>query len=381
MLNKVSAVSTRQSKQTPLARYANLLLGTDAKQRIRIQRALISMFVYAICILLIAYESYFGIMSKLPAQLLATACVLSVGGFYLALRSGWSLRFKDPALTLPQIFVAQLCIAGAYATTGYAHPGTLILFALVLVFGLFSLSARLALAVSSYSVLLVGAVMLIKSNTDPIVYPARIEFIYFVFVVTILPTIALLAGQLTRMRDRLKAQKKDLETALAHIESMATRDDLTGLFNRRHMLEAIGEQVRRQARSGHRFSLVLLDLDYFKHFNDTYGHTFGDQVLCVFSLNLLASLRETDIIGRWGGEEFLLLLPETPPGSSTLGISRLRDTLAKLPVLAEEPELRIQFSAGVIEVGVGEPIAQAIERADKALYAAKLAGRNRTIVA
>ncbi|HSB97631.1 MAG TPA: diguanylate cyclase, partial [Spongiibacteraceae bacterium] len=305
---------------------------------------------------------------------------LVVVGFYLALRSGWSLRCRDPALTLQQILVAQSCIAAAYAITGTAHAGTLMLLALVLVFGIFSLSARLARLVSIYTVALIGAVMLYKSIADPLLYPARVEGVYFVFMATILPTIALLAGQLTQMRDRLKAQKKALEFALAHIESMATRDELTGLFNRRYLLEAIEAQVRRQKRSGQRFSLVLIDLDHFKRFNDDFGHAIGDQVLRLFALQALAALRDTDIIGRWGGEEFLLLLPETPPGSSTHGVTRLREQLANLPVSDAAPELRIQFSAGVIEVHAGEPIEQAIERADRALYAAKSAGRNCTIV-
>jgi diguanylate cyclase (GGDEF)-like protein len=362
------------------ARCGDFVVGVDARQRLRVTRSLLSALVYVVCIALIGYESYAGIMDARHGKLLAGCCLLVVVGFYLALRSGWSLRWRDPALTLQQILVAQSCIAGAYAISGAAHAGTLMLLALVLVFGIFSLSVRLARLVSLYTVALIGAVMLYKSIDDPILYPPRVEAVYFVFTATILPTIALLAGQLTQMRDRLKTQKKALEFALAHIESMATRDELTGLFNRRYMLEAIGAQVRRQARSGQRFSLVLVDLDHFKHFNDDFGHAVGDQVLRIFALQTLAALRDTDIIGRWGGEEFLLLLPETPPGSSTHGVARLREQLANLPVSDAVPQLRIQFSAGVIEFRAGEPIEQAIERADRALYAAKSAGRNCTIV-
>lgn len=361
-------------------RLLDLVLGSDARQRVRVTRSLLSALVYCVCIALIGYETYSGIMAPQAGAVLAVCCVLSVGGFYLALRSGWSIRCRDPALTLPQIVVAQACIAGAYAISSYTHGGTLMLTALVMVFGIFSLNARLARAVSLYTIALIGAVMLVMSNIDPINYPARLEAVYFVFVVAILPTIALLAGQLTQMRDRLKIQKRELELALTHIENMATRDELTGLFNRRYMLEAITAQLRRQARSGQRFSLVLVDLDHFKRFNDSYGHALGDQVLRMFALQALASLRETDIIGRWGGEEFLFILPETPPNSSTHGVARLRESLAQLPVNSAVPEMRICFSAGVIEFREGEPIEQAIERADNALYAAKSAGRNITVV-
>jgi diguanylate cyclase len=103
-------------------------------------------------------------------------------------------------------------------------------------------------------------------------------------------------------------------------------------------------------------------------------------VLRIFALQALAALRDTDIIGRWGGEEFLLLLPETPPGSSTHGVTRLRESLLQLSVTELAPDIRIQFSAGIVEFRLGEPVEQAIERADKALYAAKSAGRNCTVV-
>jgi diguanylate cyclase (GGDEF)-like protein len=376
-----ASASPQPAVRTPFnKRFLDLILGRDAKQRVRVTRSLVSALVYCVCIVLIGYQTSTGIMAQQQGALLAAACLLSVSGFYLALRSGWSIRCRDPALTLPQIVVAQACIAAAYAFSSYTHGGTLMLLALVMVFGIFSLNAHLARAVGIYTVVLIGAVMLYMAHSDPIDYPPRLEAVYFAFVATILPTIALLAGQLTQMRDRLKVQKKELELALAHIESMATRDELTGLFNRRYMLEAITMQVRRQARTGQRFSLVLVDLDHFKRVNDSYGHIVGDQVLRIFALQALASLRETDIIGRWGGEEFLFILPETPPNSSTHGVARLRESLGQMPVSTELSELRIRFSAGVIEFREGEPIEQAIERADHALYAAKSAGRNNTIV-
>ncbi|WP_217619232.1 GGDEF domain-containing protein, partial [Achromobacter sp. GbtcB20] len=110
-----------------------------------------------------------------------------------------------------------------------------------------------------------------------------------------------------------------------------------------------------------------------------YGHAAGDAVLRAFATQAQQILRTTDMIGRWGGEEFLLLLPETPPGDPALGVARLREALASMPASAALPDLRVRFSAGFARYDDGEPIDQAIERADRALYAAKSAGRNRSV--
>jgi diguanylate cyclase (GGDEF)-like protein len=124
----------------------------------------------------------------------------------------------------------------------------------------------------------------------------------------------------------------------------------------------------------------MIDLDHFKDVNDSFGHAVGDEALRAFANQARAVLRNTDVIGRWGGEEFLLVLPESPPGEPTVGVERLRARLAELVPCPSAPELRIRFSAGFTRYIEGEPIGQAIERADRALYQAKEDGRNRTVV-
>src|SRR5690606_30366864 len=139
--------------------------------------------------------------------------------------------------------------------------------------------------------------------------------------------ISRLSDRLMAMRTRLKTQKVALEQALTHIKEMASRDELTGLPNRRRMMALLQEHAMRPARGGPRFYVGIIDLDHFKNINDSYGHAAGDAVLRSFAAQAQVVLRGTDIIGRWGGEEFLLLLPETPPGEPTLGVARLRDSL------------------------------------------------------
>jgi diguanylate cyclase len=371
-----------------LARLKSLILTDDARQRLRISRALIATAMYALCVGLLLLTVYIGFTQLDLALWLTSGVIVSSATFYLLLRTGWNLSRADPALAFAQVLAAQTWIAVAYGITGTLHGGTLPLLALVLVFGMFNLSAREILIASVYTVIIMGAIILYKSITDASVYLARSEWFYFAMVCTIMPTISFLALQLTGMRERLRSQKRDLEIknsalqdAFARIEQMATEDELTGLMNRRFMLRVIAEHAQRHARLGHSFCLIMLDLDGFKAINDTYGHGVGDEVIRAFAREARKAMRETDVIARWGGEEFLILLNESPPHDSSVGLGRLRGALVNAVVCDSVPHLRTQFSAGITEYRPAEAIEQMIERADRALYKAKASGRNCTVLA
>jgi diguanylate cyclase (GGDEF)-like protein len=123
----------------------------------------------------------------------------------------------------------------------------------------------------------------------------------------------------------------------------------------------------------------LIDLDHFKSINDTHGHPVGDEVLVNFALQGCSVLRETDVIGRWGGEEFLVLMPETEAANQAqIAMTRLRDKLRSTQVSRAVADLRVRFSCGVATWSSQDTIAQVLERADQALYRAKAKGRDRT---
>jgi diguanylate cyclase (GGDEF)-like protein len=125
---------------------------------------------------------------------------------------------------------------------------------------------------------------------------------------------------------------------------------------------------------------VLIDLDHFKAVNDQHGHAVGDAVLRGFAQVLREGLRETDGAGRWGGEEFLLVLPHLPASAAAALVDRLRGAVSERLLDPTVPALRVSFSAGISECAGGELAQDAIARADDALYAAKNAGRGRTVV-
>lgn len=328
-----------------------------------------------------AYGVVFGYLElpriRLPAMLMALTVVL----FYSVVRSGQNLRFAEPSLAFPQALVAQTLLAITYRAIGQVHAGLLVYVAMIMFFGMFDMGPRKVRWLMFYSIGVMGAAMAWSAQSDPRVYPAGIELFYFAMMCTALPAISSLSVQLSTMRDRINSQKSELRQALVHIELVATHDELTKLPNRRHMIALLGEHITRRSRNGPGFSVALVDLDHFKRINDTFGHRVGDEALVAFATSAQAHLRSNDIIARWGGEEFLLLLPTAlPPGDPNVGVERLRTALAVGEASPQVPQLRIGFSAGMTQYLDGEGIDDMIERADRALYAAKGAGRNRTVV-
>jgi diguanylate cyclase (GGDEF)-like protein len=166
------------------------------------------------------------------------------------------------------------------------------------------------------------------------------------------------------------------------LQTLADRDDLTALLNRRKILALAAEALRASANSRSGLTIALLDLDHFKNFNDRYGHAFGDDVLRAFADAARRALRGADQIGRYGGEEFLVVMPDTDIAAARAVIERLRETVKKLPVANEaasrDGSAQVTLSAGLASARDGETsIEEVIRRADLALYRAKETGRDR----
>lgn len=356
-----------------------LLFTDDRIQRRCMKAMLIAAFVYAICAGVLAYGALQGLFASGPATVLAALMGATVLGFYLIMRSGLNRRLDEPTMAFQQSLVAQTLVGCAYALTGPMHVANLMLFALVMTFGMFDMKVRNARIMAAYTIAVVGSAMLWGWYHDPAGYPPRLEIVYFVVAVTVLTSVSQLSVVLAIMRGRLQRQKGELEQALAHIKDLATHDELTGLSNRRHILELLQQSALRHKRGGPAFYVAMVDLDHFKKINDEHGHAVGDDALRSFARQAQAQLRNTDDIGRWGGEEFLILMPETPPGDPNVGLERLRASLAGCEASDNVAGLRVLFSAGLSRYREGEAVGDTIERADRAVYAAKAAGRNRTV--
>jgi diguanylate cyclase (GGDEF)-like protein len=179
------------------------------------------------------------------------------------------------------------------------------------------------------------------------------------------------------MRQSLYASGLKLKEAYKRIEELAELDELTGSFNRRCIMRMLDDEIARAHRSKAPCSIALIDLDWFKRINDAYGHPTGDEVLRTFAITVFANIRTIDKFGRYGGEEFLLVLPDTPDDEAARTLDRLRAIIADLDWSAFSPGMRVTISAGVAALKPDETPDTFLARADSALYAAKAGGRNR----
>ena len=164
---------------------------------------------------------------------------------------------------------------------------------------------------------------------------------------------------------------------MLRIEYMAARDELTDLVNRRSLVDFLKQQKSRGDRFGSTFTTLMLDIDHFKRVNDTHGHQAGDVVLKSFAQAASASLRATDVLGRYGGEEFMAILDQTPLDRSAIVAGRLCALARQLNFDELATGLRISISIGGAEYRPPEQWQATVERADKALYRAKHGGRDR----
>ncbi len=186
-------------------------------------------------------------------------------------------------------------------------------------------------------------------------------------------------------RDRLlqeaKASGEQLELMLSRMSDLAMADELTGLKNRRSFFDDIEPVIAGSRRRGKPIAIALLDLDHFKDVNDTHGHAVGDHVLREVARRIEDTLRQEQIVARIGGEEFVVLLPETSPQQALVALERLRKAIGEVPIPAgPDASVTITMSAGIAPLGDGMTVAEAMQHADKAMYRAKTLGRDRVEV-
>ncbi|HEY0820337.1 MAG TPA: GGDEF domain-containing protein [Rhizobacter sp.] len=311
-----------------------------------------------------------GLCYGLPGVLLSAACALLIA-------SGWSERTADPSLSRVQAYGnAALTLIGVALFPQLAFAYALALFILML-------TATYRMPKGRLNVMLAVVVMLFAVLTfgqgQPLTVPSATpleRWLSLLFFVISLGRCVFLSVINTHNNRLLRERGIEMQAKLAEIERLAHHDELTGTLNRRRMLHILGEELARHDRNGVPVSVALLDLDHFKAVNDTLGHLCGDEVLRRFSSVVQRHARTTDRFGRYGGEEFLIILNDTSAEAALQAVERVRAAVAKIDWSDISPDLRVTFSAGIASYNGSESVELLLSRADLGLYEAKRCGRN-----
>ena len=358
----------------------DLLLTRDAVQRTRLVQAGLAMLVMASAVAAMHYFAWIGVANAAAVMGWSLATLAGMGLFFALIRSGLSRRFEEPSMTVPQILFALTSGAVAYTLLGPGRGAVFPVVMVVLMFGMFVVSPRQMRWLSVYAVLLFGTAMGLMVARNPRSYPLPIELGHFLLVATMMPATSLLAGRLSRMRHRSRLQRAELAQALARLREHTTRDELTGLVNKRHMQELMDQEHQRCIRSGQSFCLAMLDIDRFKPINEAHGYSVGDAVLRAVAQEAMRHVRVSDMLSRWGGEEFVLMMSDTRAALARGGLERLHQRVAALRILHGDAAVGVTLSAGLAEHHAGETVTQTLARAERALHDAKAQGRDRVVV-
>jgi diguanylate cyclase len=355
-------------------------LSRRARQRRQIQGMVgVSYVIDAFVLLIYAHAG------TIPATIgpAYAACGLFAVAFNIVLsETGFTERFKDHYFVTPQSIVSMTILL---AFTWIApEVGVIFLSALFVVFNFGSLRSTPLQTTIVWTAMTLGLAALFLLTDKPIGMPHATYLERFATMLVFVLTIGrcMFIGMFSNsMRESLYRSGLKLKEAYRRIEELAELDELTGSFNRRCIMRLLDEDIARAHRNSTPCSIALIDLDWFKRINDTYGHPTGDEVLRTFAITVFANIRNIDRFGRYGGEEFLLVMPDTHHDAAARIVDRLRAIIADLDWSAFSPGMKVTISAGVTTLKPDETPDTFLARADRALYAAKAEGRNRITVA
>src|ERR1700746_324604 len=334
-------------------------LARRAKQRRQIQVMIAAS--YLLDALILQVYAYAGTIPVTIGPAYA-GCGLASVAFYLVLsETGFTERLQDHYFVAPQLRV-------------------LFLGALFLVFSFGSLRATPRQTALVWPIMALGLAGLFLLTDKPVAMPHAGPLERFatmsVFGLSI-GRCMFLGIFSSAMRQSLYRRGLKLKEAYRRIEELAELDELTGSLNRRSIMRALDEEIARAQRLNNPCSVALIDLDWFKRINDAFGHPTGDEVLRTFAITVFANIRPIDKFGRYGGEEFLLLLPDTTEQEAAQMLDRLPRIVSELDWSAFSAGMRVTISAGVTTLRRDENTDTLLARADRALYASKAGGRNR----
>jgi diguanylate cyclase (GGDEF)-like protein len=344
-----------------------------------------------LCLALIVVQGWLA-----PAHLLGfTACALAgVGAFYYIVHRGWNLGLRDQSLVFAQLVFG---ITLAFVTMSQMES--------VIGRGLFALSGMVSISYAASTLDRRDLLALMGlSSLEALLMTAYVrhglpegartaELVLLVVLLGVALQVCLYGSVQAALRAKIRERTASLDRAMQQLQvanaalalerdvaaSRASRDELTGIFNRRHLDAELAVQIARGNRRGSPLTVALLDLDHFKRINDLFGHAVGDEALRHVADVMSRNIRGGDVLGRYGGEEFLLIMPDTAADSAAVLCNRLRDAVRASRPDGLGVDRPVTLSGGLADLRIGEQREDLIQRADVALYQAKAEGRDRIV--
>ena len=353
----------------------------QAHQAIRIRRLIMTLGSYAATFMVVVACCVAGLLAWNFAFRYAGAVLVINLAFYIVFVKSWNLRLPDPNLTTEQMFLSLLpALYVMYYVPDSQARGSFLLLSLVpLLYGILGLTTKRFLIAAILNFVAYLCLLGLIIHFRPLQFSVKGDSIQVVALAGAMLQLALLGGYIYELRLKLRDKNRELNKALTTISEMAHRDELTGIHNRRHLMEVLEQETGRCSRGAKAFCLCLFDIDHFKQTNDHHGHLAGDQVLREVAQLINRHIRQIDCFGRYGGEEFLLIMPQTRVEGAAFKAEQLRQAVAALTFPEISDQFSVTLSAGVAEYHEGESAPDSLRRADEALYRAKSAGRNQVI--
>jgi len=334
--------------------------GDDRGQGVRLRRYLIAAGTSFTVVSLLGVCVLAGVLAPRPFAIASGAVLASIAAFYFVFRSGLNQRARDPALTVPMMLAAICVVTYALYHLGAMRTVFLLVYPMIMFFGVFRLGTRAQLMVGAFIVCAYALVVVLLAERPTGVDPTAVELLRGLVLATVLVWFSFMGGYVHDLRRRLRE---------------SGYDHLTEIYNRRRILDVLAHEKIRGDRGAGPMSVCLVDVDQLKDINDTSGHQSGDLALQYVAQIARDELRVIDFIGRYGGDEFLLVLVQTGLDGARECAERIRRRIALNGVGNNTPR-RVTVSIGVTQYRQRESVQDTLERADAALYRAKAGGRN-----
>ena len=345
----------------------------EFKQGLRLRRFLLAS-VFSVLYLVVL--GVFCTQDKIDRQTLLHACAIVAAFivvFFCLFRLGLNLRFPDPSLTGWQLLASVFTMLYVIYRAPDSRIAFTAFFFVAMMFGMLRHSGMKLALLGSVSLLSFAFVTGLRYANNRDTEMLRLDMLQVVVMAVTFPWFLFIGSCVKQLQRGLTEATIKLED----IEEKARRDDLTGVYNRRTLIAAMEESKQRADSTGEPLSICVIDLDFFKRYNDEFDHLTGDQVLRTFAQAVQDGLRATDLFGRYGGEEFVQILRHTTLAGAMADAERLRERISAFAIPTSRPIGPLTVSIGVAQYEPGETIIETFARADEALYKAKQRGRNR----